>query len=117
MPHAVLRIEGLTASPLDAAAWFHAEILPEIRKAYAGQPDLDLILAFDPAGHEHHAWRLAAVQELAREYAPARVNGVESDDDAAMAAARTYIEGAKGLTGQLLALDGKGAGPVLYGEA
>ncbi len=116
MPDAVLRIQSLPDSPLDAAAYFHSEILPEIRKAFAGQRNIDLILAFDPAGHQHRSWRLAVVQELAREYAPSRVNGLASDDDTAIAAARAYLETAKGVTGQLLALDGNGAGPVLYGE-
>jgi hypothetical protein len=98
MAAAALRIEGLPASPLDASAYFHAKVLPEIRAAYAGQPEIDLIVVFDPAGHEHRAWRLAVIQELAREVA---------------AAARGYLEAAKGVTGQLLALDGNGAGPVL----
>jgi hypothetical protein len=113
MAAAALRIEGLPASPLDASAYFHAKVLPEIRAAYAGQPEIDLIVVFDPAGHEHRAWRLAVIQELAREVAPARVNGVASDDEKAVAAARGYLEAAKGVTGQLLALDGNGAGPVL----
>jgi hypothetical protein len=54
------------------------------------------------------------VQELAREYAPARVNAIESGEEQAIAAAAAYLSEAKGVTGQLLALDGKGAAPVLY---
>jgi hypothetical protein len=40
---------------------------------------------FPPANHEHRGWRLAAVQQLAREHAPRRVNAVETDDEEALA--------------------------------
>ena len=73
----------------------------------------DLVLIFPPADHTHRAWRLAAVQSLARQYAPLRVNSVASADTAAIASALAYIASAPGLTGQYLALDGIGAGDVI----
>jgi hypothetical protein len=47
---------------------------------------------FPAADHSHRGWRLAAVQGLAREHAPRRVNAVASDDEAAIAAAARYLE-------------------------
>jgi len=105
MGQAVLRVAGLPVPPLDAAAVFHAEHLPLARAALA---DADaLAIVFEPAGHEHRGWRLAAVQALARETASKRVNAVAGDDDGAIAQALTYLETAPGITGQLLAVDGK----------
>jgi hypothetical protein len=100
----------LPEEPLAAAAQFHAELLPKIYDAGAGE---DLVLVFAPADHTHRGWRLAVVQELARAAAPRRVNAVESDDRAGIAAATTYLAAAPGVTGQLLRLDGEGVEPVL----
>ena len=72
-----------------------------------------LILIFPPADHTHRAWRLAAVQGLARQLAPLRVNAVVSDNDAAIAESAAYLAAAPGLTGQYLPLDGTGAGAVI----
>lgn len=113
MARAVLRIEGLPDHPLDAAASFYADVLPGIRQNCADLPGSHYVIVFQPAGHEHRAWRLAAVQELAREYAPARVNALASDDEAAIAAAVDYLAIAEGVTGQYLPLDGNGAGGLL----
>ncbi|MDE8652937.1 Rossmann fold domain-containing protein [Novosphingobium album (ex Liu et al. 2023)] len=108
----MLRVESLPEGPLDAAAAFHASLLPQALAALGRGEDLTLV--FPPAGHAHRAWRLAAVQALAREHAPLRVNALESDDATAIRAADAWLAGAPGMTGQLLPLDGNGAGPVLY---
>jgi hypothetical protein len=108
----LVRIAKLPGEPLSAAAEFHARELPRIRSELKVAPD-HLTLVFAPADHSHRGWRLAAMQELARQYAPLRVNGIESDEEVAIAAAAAYLVGAKGVTGQLLALDGNGAGAVL----
>jgi len=100
-------VEGLPLEPLAASADFHARFLPQA----AG--DGDLLLVFPPADHTHHAWRLAAVQGLARAAVPYRVNAIESDDSAAITAARAFLAQAAGVTGQLLALDSQGAGSVV----
>jgi short chain dehydrogenase-like protein len=101
MVQAVLRVAGLPDAPLDAAAAFHAEHLPQARALLA---DADtLVLVFQPAGHAHRAWRLAAVQELAREAAPKRVNGIAGADEAAVGETLAFLEAAPGVTGQLLA--------------
>ena len=75
------------------------------------------MLIFLPADHTHRAWRLAAVQSLARELAPQRVNALASDSEKAISAALTYLNSAEGVTGQLLQLDDTGAGEVLSSAA
>jgi hypothetical protein len=109
---ALLRVGPLPQAALDAAVAFHASVLPKVRAELATGPD-HLVLVFDPAEHGHRGWRLAAVQDLARQYAPLRVNALVSDDETAIAAAAQYCADAPGLTGQLLMLDGKGASGLL----
>ena len=109
---ATLRVGVLPEAALAAAAQFHGAVLPEVRAALAASPP-PLALIFPPADHTHRAWRLAAVQALAREFAPVRVNALASDSEKAIAAALSYLETAEGVTGQLLELDDTGAGEVL----
>lgn len=109
----LLHLGPLSDDALEAAADFHARLLPAAEATLAGGAD-PLTLVFLPASHEHRAWRLAVVQGLARRFAPSRVNAVESDEAEAVAAAARWLDGAAGITGQLLALDGTGAGGVLY---
>ena len=106
MGQAVLRVEGLAESPLDASATFHAEWLPRARTAVAGGTDLALVFA--PAGHPHQAWRVAAVQELAREAAPQRVNALSGEDDQRVEAMLDWLAGAAAITGQVLLVDAPG---------
>lgn len=105
MEHAVLRIEGLPQGALDAAAVFHGEWLPRVREALAEAGAVALV--FRPAPYDHRGWRLAAVQDLAREAAPKRVNAVAGDDEPAMAETLAWLARAPGITGQLLTVDGK----------
>lgn len=105
MGQAVLRVEGLPESALDAAAHFHAHDLPRARGLLRGADSLALVFA--PAPYDHRGWRLAAVQALAREAAPSRVNAVVGDDERAIAQTLAWLAGAPGITGQLLAVDGK----------
>lgn len=105
---ATLRITGLPDAPLDAAAAFHGEWIEVVRAALASTTDEALCLVFPPADHTHRGWRLAAVQELAREQAPRRVNAVVCGEEAGLSAALALLEPCQGITGQLLALDGTG---------
>jgi hypothetical protein len=105
MEQVVLDVASSPDAPLDAAATFYSEYLPRARAALA--ETRALVLQFTPAGHEHRGWRLAAVQELAREAAPKRVNGIAGDDPRAIAETLVYLAAAPGITGQLLAVDGK----------
>lgn len=104
---AVLRVGPLPDGALDAAARFHADVLP---RAMALLPDpahseSGLALIFPSAPHDHRAWRIAAVQGLAREAAPGRVNAIVGEDEAAIADTLAFLENAPGVTGQLLAVE------------
>ena len=61
-------------------------------------------MIFPPAPYDHRAWRVTAVQDLAREAAPKRVNAVVGEDESAIADALGWLEQAPGITGQLLAV-------------
>ena len=108
----LLHVGPLPAEALAASAAFHADVLPRITAALGGGAPV-LTLVFAPAGHEHRAWRTAAVQTLARNFAPNRINAVASDDEAAVAATHAWLESAPGLTGHYLILDGNGARAVV----
>lgn len=103
-----VRVTGLPAAPLDAAAAFHAEWLPRIRSELAASQDESSVLVFPPADHSHRGWRLAAVQELARDVAPRRINALAGDSEAGLSAGRVLLDECKGITGQLLAIDAAG---------
>ncbi|MBB4857371.1 hypothetical protein HNO88_000678 [Novosphingobium chloroacetimidivorans] len=109
---AVLRVGALPDEPLAAAARFHADILPRALAALAGGENM--VIVFDAADHTHRDWRLAIVRGLARQYAPLRVNAVAGGADDAIEAGLRYLAQAPGVTGQLLPVDGTGAGPMLY---
>ncbi|MFM5917864.1 MAG: Rossmann fold domain-containing protein [Novosphingobium sp.] len=106
-----LALPPLPDLPSAAAAEFHHAIMPQAAALLADAPCLTIL--FTPADHAHTGWRLAAVQTLAREHAPARVNAVAGTGEAAIAAAIAYLEAADGVTGQYLPLDDAGAGPVV----
>lgn len=108
----LLRVGPLPDAPLAAAGLFYAECLPRIA-AHMAQGPSDVVLVFGEADYRHRGWRTEAVAALAREYAPARVNGVAGADAAAIGAAFAYLEQGLGVTGQLLRLDSQGAGEVI----
>ena len=102
----VLRVEGLPDGALDAAAAFHADWLPRARALLDPSPEGEaIVLIFPVARYDHRGWRLAAVQDLAREAAPKRVNAVAGDDERAIAATLAWLAQAPGTTGQLLAVE------------
>ena len=104
-------VSGLPDDPIAAAAAFYAAIVPSL-------PDAgDLVLVFPAADHTHAAWRLAAVQSLARSRVPGRVNALSGGSEAARKAALAYLAAAPGLTGQVLPLDDTGAGLVIPSPA
>ncbi len=103
-----LHVTGLPEAPSAAAALFYSQWLGQAQAMLAKGDALALV--FPPASHEHTGWRLSAVQALARESAPARVNAVASNDPAAIADALAYLAAADGVTGQYLPLDSIGAG-------
>jgi len=101
-----VRVGPLPEGALEAAAHFHAKVLPKVLARLdphsAGE---DVLLVFPPAPYDHRGWRLAAVQDLARAAAPNRVNGIVGQDESAIAEASAWIAAAPGVTGQLLAVE------------
>lgn len=110
---ASLRVGPLPDEALAASTAFYGEWLAQVREAIAHAPE-HLTLIFPPADFTHRGWRLAAVQGLARESVPKRINALETDGDAAIHAALAYIALADGLTGHLLPLDDRGACEVIH---
>jgi hypothetical protein len=99
----------LPDDPLAAAAAFHSEIVLQVRAA-RHQPAL--VVLFTPADPAHAAWRLAAIQQLAREAAPAtRINAVVANpaNEEATAEVVRYALGAPGITGQIIEVHGAAA--------
>lgn len=99
----LLHAEGLPAEPLDAAAKFHELFVPSARNAL--RQGNDLAILFDRQDHTHAAWRLATIQELAREAAPLRVNAIAGGDENSVAETARYLDSAPGVTGQVLTVD------------
>ena len=103
----VLRVDGLPEDALAAAADFYARVAPTLKA------DTPLVLIFPPADPQHRGWRTEVVASLARKWAPTRVNAVVGDDEDAITAATRWLADAPGVTGQVLQLDGQGAGAVV----
>jgi len=103
----VLEATGLPSAPLDAAAHFHAELVPTIRRSFGKAANVVIVLRL--ADHAHDAWRLAAIQELAREAAPCRVNAVvgSAGDPDGTGEAIAFLHDSPGITGQILKVGGK----------
>ena len=108
----LLAVQPLPDLPSAAAAVFHRDFLPRAA-TLLGSGAQCLTLVFAAADHTHRGWRLAAVQTLAREHVPARVNALAGGNAAAVTAALAYLGAAKGVTGQYLPLDDAGAGSVV----
>ena len=103
MVQAVVRVSNLPDDALDAASVFHARGLGLVRRSMT--PDADaLVIVLPAAAHDHRGWRRALVQGLARSMAPVRVNALEGGNEESIAAALAWLEGASGVTGQLLKL-------------
>lgn len=108
---ALFRVGLLPDAALDASARFHAEVLPKVQAALAGT-SAPLTLIFAPADHTHRGWRLAVVQGLARACArQGQCRGKRRRGRRRRG--RAWLAVAEGVTGQLLPLDGTGAGKVI----
>jgi hypothetical protein len=110
--HVQIAVFLSSEEPLDAARQFYEQTLPGVREVIEAESSggaglKSIAFIFQAADHTHRAWRLAAVQALAREFAPGRVNAIEGDTDLshdAIEEALNYLRDAPGITGQLLAV-------------
>ncbi len=100
---AELRIDALPESSLDAAAQFHAQHLSEAQALLEGEADA-LAVVLPPAPTDHDDWRRAIARDLARKYAPKRVNVLSNSNPESVCAMLTYLRAAPGITGQYLPL-------------
>ena len=114
MGHLVLYLGDLPEAPIDAAAHFFSKHAPDARAllvqggwgkmGLAEEPEA-LTYIFPTGGKEHEGWQRAAIQALARELAPKRVNGVIGDGLQSTAQVTDWLSDAPGVTGQLLAVE------------
>ncbi len=98
-----IAIADLPSSPLAAASSFHGAHVTNLLECAKGMDVITIILP--PADHAHCAWRLAAVQELARAAAPTRVNAIVGTDAAGIARTADWLEQAAGVTGHVLTIE------------
>ncbi|QFT77267.1 Rossmann fold domain-containing protein [Erythrobacter sp. THAF29] len=95
----VLVLETLPESGIEASAEFMAEHLGAV-KSILDRPDTEaLAILLPPAPRDHDDWRRALARDLARAYAPSRVNVVGGTGEAAEATL-AYLANAPGVTGQ-----------------
>ncbi len=99
---AVQHIAELPDSALDASAYVLNEQLDAVRAVLSEDGISALAIVLPGAGPEHSDWRLAFARDLAREFAPQRVNVVARGNEAATQALLVYLEGAPGVTGHYL---------------
>lgn len=97
-----IAIDNLPGSALAAADYFYSHHLAAIRQMLGQGKDAVLLLS--AADHTHNDWRNAAIAGLAREYTPARINGISGGDGTARDRAIEYLTNAPGVTGQYLPL-------------
>ncbi|MXO66907.1 Rossmann fold domain-containing protein [Altericroceibacterium endophyticum] len=113
----VLRVSVPAGGELQAASAFYDTELPRVRAHLTRLREQSaaaalLVCFIDPAQERvsaQHGWRLAAIQQLARDYAPLRVNGLQENggagaNDAAVDETAEWLQGASGITGQLFTL-------------
>lgn len=100
---AIIRVDRLPESALDAAAAFHAKWADEVRNA-AAQGSECIIVVLHPAPFDHADWRRAAARDLARAYPDHCINIVGGLDGGALARMVEFLGRAPAITGQYLPL-------------
>jgi hypothetical protein len=100
---AVLEIEELPTSGLDASAAFHANHLDKARALLDEPQTTALAIVLPAAGPDHDDWRRTLARDLARAATPKRVNVIGGSDRGAIDETLAYLRDAPGVTGQYLA--------------
>ena len=114
-----LTSDAWSDNPADDALHFYTTIMPLARGILTGEvppsvvnledPVDSIVVVFGYGGHEHRDWQLAAMQTLAREVAPKRINGIVGGDSEpetldTIDEVAAWLAAAPGITGQLLAV-------------
>lgn len=87
-------------SGLSASAAFMADHLIEARAILSAKETSALAIHLPAAGPAHCDWRTSLARDLAREYAPKRVNVAGGSAGPQLDDLLAYLEGAPGVTGQ-----------------
>lgn len=106
MPQRNLVVANLPLASLDASAAFFADHLDKVRGILGDDETSALAIVLPHAGADHDDWRCALALDLAREYAPKRVNIVRASDPSSAEPLLAYLRDAPGVTGQYLQAHG-----------
>lgn len=98
---AVLRVGELPDAPLDAAEVFFGGYLAQARQLL-GEGAASLVIALPDAPQDHDDWRRALARDLARAYAPQRVNVVAEGRSGSANEILEFLGYAPGVTGQYI---------------
>ncbi|MEP2737243.1 MAG: Rossmann fold domain-containing protein [Erythrobacter sp.] len=98
-----IEIALLPPASIDAAEVFFRKHLNKVT-AHFEQSQGDLVLIFPHAETDHDDWRRAAARDLARKFAPQRVNIISGGEESDQSEALVYLRDAPGITGQYLPL-------------
>lgn len=93
-----LDIAALPAQPITAASAFMTAHLPEARRLLESEGTDALAIILPAASSDHGDWRRTLARDLAREYAPRRVNVVTGEGEALDTLLR-FLTDAPGVTG------------------
>jgi len=97
--HVELARSDLPKGALDAHAAFLTRDLVAVRSAMSDGDTSSLTIVFPPAGPDHEGWRRALAGDLAREYAPRRVNIAAGNPGEGLDNLLAYLRDAHGVTG------------------
>ncbi|MEM7702087.1 MAG: Rossmann fold domain-containing protein [Pseudomonadota bacterium] len=89
----------LPDSGLSAHAFLIEQLLPDIRAAIEADGLASLTVILPVAPSEHDAWRRALAGDLAREYAPKRVNIAAGERGKPLDTLCSFLRDAPGVTG------------------
>ena len=102
MTQSLLIVETLPASSLEASAAFIKKHLKSVSEGLADDEVSDFVIVLPGASPDQDDWRKAIALDLAREFAPKRINIVSTNDTDAVGKTLAYLRDAKGVTGQYL---------------
>ena len=100
---AIIRVDALPESALEAAALFHAQWQPRVREA-AAQGSEFVVVVLHPAPFDHADWRRAAARDLARAHPDHCINLVAGLDAGALGRMIDFLARSPAITGQYLPL-------------
>ncbi|MEL7190152.1 MAG: Rossmann fold domain-containing protein, partial [Pseudomonadota bacterium] len=98
----IFRVGALPDKSLDANQTFVLQHLDTVTRVLEEGQAAALAMLLPVAGPDHDDWREALALDLARKYAPIRVNVVAASDQSSADETLAYLRDAPGVTGQYL---------------